>query len=133
MLQLLKNMVRIPLKFLKGLMQSENVRACISVIQTTGQGFITDAGLFLDQRLQTVGRSLSLQRPPDQSIADEPADFQKHCARGLGRNQQQQPADQAAAMDALEELMFATPERDLDNDFPAVGASFADTVSITCD
>lgn len=43
------------------------------------------------------------------------------------------PANVAAANDALEELLFATPQGDAEAEFPRVGKSFADTVTLTCD
>lgn len=43
------------------------------------------------------------------------------------------PADIDAATTALEELMFATPQSQIDAEFPRVGESFADTVILTCD
>jgi ABC-type uncharacterized transport system substrate-binding protein len=42
------------------------------------------------------------------------------------------PADIEAAMDALEELLFATPQDEVEAEFPRVGESFADTVTLTC-
>ena len=43
------------------------------------------------------------------------------------------PADIEAATSALEELLFATPQSQIEAQFPAVGESFADTVTLTCD
>ena len=41
-------------------------------------------------------------------------------------------ADFAAAFDLLEELLFTVPQAQLEEDFPAVGEHFADTVTLTC-
>ncbi len=41
-------------------------------------------------------------------------------------------ADIAAASDLLEELLFTVPQPELDDNFPAVGEHFADTVTLTC-
>jgi len=43
-----------------------------------------------------------------------------------------QPANIAAASDLLEELLFTVPQAQLDDEFPAVGEHFADTVTLTC-
>lgn len=43
------------------------------------------------------------------------------------------PADMEAATSALEELLFATPQDEVEAEFPRVGESFADTVTLTCD
>lgn len=43
------------------------------------------------------------------------------------------PADIEAATSALEELLFATPQGEVEAEFPRVGESFADTVTLTCD
>jgi ABC-type uncharacterized transport system substrate-binding protein len=43
------------------------------------------------------------------------------------------PADITAATDKLEELLFAAPQDQLEDEFPQVGKSFADTVTLTCD
>lgn len=43
------------------------------------------------------------------------------------------PADLEAATSALEELLFATPQDEVEAEFPRVGESFADTVTLTCD
>jgi len=43
-----------------------------------------------------------------------------------------EPANLDRAYAALEEMLFAQPERDFENDFPEVGAKFADTVTLQC-
>ena len=42
------------------------------------------------------------------------------------------PADIESAYDNLEEILFNTPSRDQDTDFPEVGESFADKVMLKC-
>ena len=42
------------------------------------------------------------------------------------------PADLDAAFTQVEELLYARPSSDFEEDYPAVGESFADTVTVKC-
>ncbi|WP_208352213.1 DUF1007 family protein [Pseudaestuariivita rosea] len=57
---------------------------------------------------------------------DIPVEGRQDCAPRL------QKADIAAATDLLEELLFAAPQSELEENFPAVGEAFADSVTVKC-